>query len=269
MPNKVEKLRLDQLLVQKKIANSRERAQGLILARKIRVNGEVADKPGKMTEADSLVESIGSSNPYVSRGGLKLKKALEEFNVSAQGKAAIDVGASTGGFTDCLLQSGAAKVYAVDVGYGQLDWKLQTDERVRRLDRTNARHLKVEDIGENVDLAVIDVSFISLKLILPAVWEILKEDGDCIVLAKPQFEVGKEQMENKGIIKDPQKHRQVLEGLMDFAKTGGRAVYGLCSSPVLGQKGNREFLMHIAGAGENGELDINAIQKTVSKNTAE
>ncbi len=263
MTSKTEKLRLDQLLVQKEIASTRERAQGLILAGKIRVDGTLVDKPGKLIGVDSLVESVGELHPYVSRGGLKLELALEKFSIETKGKTAIDIGASTGGFTDCLLQNGATKVYAVDVGYGQLAWKLQTDERVHRLDRVNARHLKVEDIGESVDLAVIDVSFISLKHILPTAWRVLKEGGDCIALVKPQFEVGKDQMENKGIIKDPKKHQQVLETLIDFVKSQNHAIYGLLPSPIHGQKGNKEFLMHFAEPGREGELGIEAIQNVL------
>ncbi|PIQ99731.1 MAG: TlyA family rRNA (cytidine-2'-O)-methyltransferase [Nitrospinae bacterium CG11_big_fil_rev_8_21_14_0_20_45_15] len=264
MTRKPEKLRLDQLLVQLNIVPSREQAQGLILAGKIRVDGIPIDKPGKLISPESLVESTGELHPYVSRGGLKLELALKEFAVSAQDKIAIDIGASTGGFTDCLLQNGAVKVYAVDVGYGQLAWKLQTDERVHRLDRVNARNLTIEDIGESVELAVIDVSFISLTHILPAAWRVLKEGGDCIALVKPQFEVGKDQMENKGIIKDPKKHQQVLETLMDFAKSQHHAIYGLTTSPIHGQKGNKEFLMHFAEPGKEGELGSEAIQTVLN-----
>ena len=264
MTRKPEKLRLDQLLVQLNIVPSREQAQGLILAGKIRVDGIPIDKPGKLISPESLVESTGELHPYVSRGGLKLELALKEFAVSAQDKIAIDIGASTGGFTDCLLQNGAVKVYAVDVGYGQLAWKLQTDEPVHRLDRVNARNLTIEDIGESVELAVIDVSFISLTHILPAAWRVLKEGGDCIALVKPQFEVGKDQMENKGIIKDPKKHQQVLETLMDFAKSQHHAIYGLTTSPIHGQKGNKEFLMHFAEPGKEGELGSEAIQTVLN-----
>ncbi|NIQ00830.1 MAG: TlyA family rRNA (cytidine-2'-O)-methyltransferase, partial [Nitrospinaceae bacterium] len=175
------------------MVSSRERAQSLILAGQVRVNGEAADKPGRMVADDATIEVAGDPNPYVSRGGLKLEQALKAFGIDPAGWTAVDIGASTGGFTDCLLQHGAAKVYAVDVGYGQLDWKLQSDSRVVRLDRTNARQLKLEQVGGRpLDLAVIDVSFISLKRVLPAVFKILKTEGRWIALVKPQFEVGRD-----------------------------------------------------------------------------
>ena len=186
-------------------------------------------------------------HPFASRGGLKLEHALNTFLLPIENKTAIDIGASTGGFTDCLLQRGVSKVIAVDVGYGQLDWKLRSDPRVQSLDRTNARYLKLDDIGgQAMDLAVIDVSFISLRLILPAVVTLLKAEGDIIALVKPQFEVGKAEVENKGIIKDPRKHRQVLLDVRDSAKGLGWNLQGLVVSPVTGQKGNREFLIHLS-----------------------
>ena len=200
--------------------SSRERAQSLILAGKVRIGDTPADKPGRMVAEDADVSVAEDPNPYVSRGGLKLEEALKEFNVDPSGQKAVDIGASTGGFTDCLLQKGAVKIFAVDVGYGQLDWKLQSDERVVIIDRTNARQLSLDEVGgEPLDLAVIDVAFISLKLILPAVFKILKPCGQWIALVKPQFEVGRDEVENQGIITDLNKHVNVLLGLKQFIET--------------------------------------------------
>lgn len=211
----------------------------------MRSGDEVLDKPGRMV-AEDIPLAVEDPNPFVGRGGVKLDHALTEFKIDSQNKTALDIGASTGGFTDCLLQRGAQKVFAVDVGYGQLDWKLQSDDRVIVVDRKNARELKVEDIGgEAVDLVVIDVSFISLKLILPPAMALLKEDGNCIALAKPQFEVGKDEVENKGVILDPAKHEKVLSGLGDFVANQGWTVQGVTESPITGQKGNKEFFMHV------------------------
>jgi len=196
----------------------------------------------------------------VSRGGLKLEFALNKFNISITDKVAIDIGASTGGFTDCLIQRGIKKIFAVDVGYGQLDWKLQSDSRVITLDRKNARNLNKTDIGELVDLAVIDVSFISLKIIIPSVINILKSDGDLIALVKPQFEVGRDEVENKGIIKNPKKHLSVLVELNSFMKKKNWPITNITPSPITGQKGNREFLIHCLAKGnfriiEDGHID--------------
>ena len=187
---------------------------------------------------------LGEPQPFASRGGLKLDHALKQFHVLPCGKTAIDVGASTGGFTDCLLKNGAEKVYAVDVGYGQLVWSLRNDPRVICLDRKNARTLSKEDIGEALDLAVVDVSFISLQLVIPPLLEILKPEGDLLALVKPQFEVGKEEVENRGIIKDPDKHIRVLLNVNRFVAEKGWAVKAVTESPITGQKGNREFLVH-------------------------
>ena len=224
--------------------SSRERAQGLIFAGKVRLGDEVADKPGRMVPEDCAVTVLKELHPYVSRGGVKLAHALNVFRVSPRGKTAADIGASTGGFTDCLLQNGAQKVFAVDVGYGQLDWKLRQDERVVCLERKNVRHMTPEDFGLPMDLAVIDVSFISLKLVIPAVLKALKPGGDLIALVKPQFEVGKDEVENKGVIKDPVKHLNVLLALKAFVQKQEWVVHALAVSPIHGQKGNREFLIH-------------------------
>lgn len=224
--------------------STREKARSIILSGKVRLQDAVADKPGRLVPEDCLPVIIGEPQPFSSRGGFKLDHALKHFKVSPSGKTAIDVGASTGGFTDCLLQNDAKKVFAVDVGYGQLDWKLRNDSRVVCLDRKNARTLTEEDIGEKPDLAVIDVSFISLKLVIPPLLKILKPDAELIALVKPQFEVGKEEVENRGIIKDPAKHTRVLLELKLFIEEKGWAVKAVTESPITGQKGNREFLIH-------------------------
>ena len=210
----------------------------------MRVHDAVADKPGRLYPEDCLPVILGAPQPFASRGGLKLDHALKQFHVTPAGKTVVDIGASTGGFTDCLLQNGADKVYAVDVGYGQLVWKIRSDPRVICLDRKNARTLSKEDIGEMLDLAVIDVSFISLQLVIPPLLQILKPEGALVALVKPQFEVGKEEVENRGIIKDPAKHIRVLLELNQFIKDKGWAMKAVTESPITGQKGNREFLIH-------------------------
>ena len=204
---------------------------------------------------------MGQVHPFSSRGGLKLEHALEQFKIDVKGKIGLDIGSSTGGFTDCLLQKGAAKVYAVDVGYGQLDWKLRKDERVMCLDRTNARNLKREDLDDDPQLVVVDVSFISLRLIFPALFEILKQQGDLVALVKPQFEVGKEEIENKGIIKDPVKRTNVLLRLYKFISEKSWVLRQLRESPIQGQKGNREYLIHCNHTGAS--LDEEDIRKVV------
>lgn len=221
-------------------------------------------KAGRLFPADCAPELLGGERVFVGRGGVKLEHALREFDIQPQGETVLDVGASTGGFTDCLLQRGAQKVYAVDVGYGQLDWKLQTDPRVVVLDRQNIRYLDLQAIGQPVDLAVIDVSFISLKLVIPPVIRLLKPDGGLAALVKPQFEVGRAEVEHKGIIKDPQKHLAVLLGLRDFVQEQGWVVRGLTASPITGQKGNREFFIHCVGARPGESVGDEAIRKLVS-----
>ena len=233
----------------------------MILAGKVRLGDEVADKPGRMVSEDCPVTVLEDLHPYVSRGGLKLEHALKVFAISPRGKTAADIGASTGGFTDCLLQNGAQKVFAVDVGYGQLDWKLRKDPRVVCLERKNIRHMTPEDFGEPVDLAVIDVSFISLKLVIPPVLQALKPDGDLTALVKPQFEVGKNEVENKGIIKDPAKHLKVLLTLHAFIQEQGWIMKSLTSSPILGQKGNKEFLIHCVARDRGKSVGEGEIQK--------
>ena len=224
---------------------------------------KIADKPGSIYDLECEIRVIEDVHPYASRGGIKLEHALNEFNVSLTNKVAVDIGASTGGFTDCLLQRGIDKVFAVDVGYGQLDWKLQSDSRVIALDRKNARNLDNTDIKELVDLVVVDVSFISLKFIIPAVINILKPDGDLIALVKPQFEVGKKEVENKGIIKNPQKHLSVLVKLNSFMKKQGWPITNLTASPITGQKGNREFLIHCRAKGNSRIIEDDHIRNLI------
>jgi 23S rRNA (cytidine1920-2'-O)/16S rRNA (cytidine1409-2'-O)-methyltransferase len=241
--------------------STRERAQGLILAGKVRLGDELADKPGRKVPEDASVTILEDLHPYVSRGGLKLEHALKVFDISSKDKTAADIGASTGGFTDCLLQQGAEKVFAVDVGYGQLDWKLRQDDRVVILERKNVRTVTVADFGEAVDLAVIDVSFISLKKVIPPVLTTLKPEGDLIALIKPQFEVGKDEVENKGIIKDPAKHLSVLLAMPTLVEEQGWVLHGLTASPIFGQKGNKEFLMHCVAKNRGEQIAEEAIKK--------
>ncbi|MBE3577117.1 MAG: TlyA family RNA methyltransferase [Limnochordales bacterium] len=238
-----EKKRLDVALVEAGLLPSREAARRLILAGQVRVDGRIVDKPGTKVAPDSHLEVVGPTNPYVSRGGLKLAAALAAFPVQVAGAVALDVGASTGGFTDCLLQHGARLVYAVDVGWGQLAWKLRQDPRVRVLERTNIRYLKPEALGgERPTLATIDVSFISLRLVLPAVYGLVLPGSAVIPLIKPQFEAGRGQVGKKGVVRDPQVHREVLLKVGDFARESGFLLRGLIASPILGPEGNREFL---------------------------
>lgn len=223
----------------------------------------MVSKAGRLFPEDCAPELLGGERIFVSRGGVKLEHALREFDIQLPGQTVLDVGASTGGFTDCLLQQGAQKVYAVDVGYGQLNWKLQTDPRVVVLDRKNIRYLDLEAIGRPVDLAVIDVSFISLKLVIPPVIRLVKPGGGLVALVKPQFEVGRTEVEHKGIIKDPQKHLTVLLGLRDFVQEQGWVVRGLAVSPITGQKGNREFFIHCVSARHGESVGEEAVRKLV------
>src|SRR3990167_8964826 len=238
------KRRLDNLLLERGIVQSRERAKGLILSGDVRVNGNPVNKAGTLIDENAEIE-ITKDIPYVSRGGLKLEKAIKEFNINVKDKVAIDVGASTGGFTDCLIQYGIKKVYAVDVGYGQLAWKLRNDPRVVIIERKNVRYIKPSDIGEPVDIATIDVSFISLKLVLPVVKKLLKENGEIIALIKPQFEVGKSEVGKGGIVREKEKHEKVISEIKSFATDLGIKVLNITKSPITGQKGNVEFLIYI------------------------
>ncbi|HPL64258.1 MAG TPA: TlyA family RNA methyltransferase [Syntrophales bacterium] len=238
------KIRLDRLLVERGIAPSRERARALILAGDVFVLGEKVDKAGALVDPGAEIVLRGEDNPYVSRGGIKLKGALEFFGIRVEGMTALDVGASTGGFTDCLLQEGARKVYAIDVGYGQLAWKLRTDPRVVSIERTNIRFYTGRDIPEKVDVAAIDVSFISLRLAVPPVLQLLRDGGILLALVKPQFEAGREEVGRKGVVRDPEIHRKVLKEISGFIETSGMKIAGTCESPLTGPAGNREFFIY-------------------------
>ena len=240
------KKRLDVLLTEQGYADTRSKAQAIIMAGQVYVNGQKADKPGVSYEDTVTLEVRGQSCPYVSRGGLKLEKALRDFGVKPEGFVCSDSGASTGGFTDCLLQQGAKKVFAIDVGYGQLDWKIRSDERVVVMERTNIRYVTPEDLGEPLDLSVIDVSFISLKIVLPAIKNLLKPgQGQVLCLIKPQFEAGKEKVGKKGVVREPETHKEVLDNFVALAKELDFTILGLTFSPVKGPEGNIEFLGHL------------------------
>ena len=239
------KIRLDQYLVQHGLIQSRERAKAMIMSGVVFVNEQKVDKAGEMIKEDAKVEVRGHDIGYVSRGGLKLEKAMQCFPLTPKGKVCMDIGASTGGFTDCMLQNGATKVYAVDVGYGQLDWKLRSDERVVCMERTNARYLDRDQIPDELDFASIDVSFISLKLILPAVHRVLKEGGHGACLIKPQFEAGREKVGKKGVVRDPDVHLEVLENFLTHAKDSGFTVLDITFSPIRGPEGNIEYLGYL------------------------
>lgn len=241
----VSKERLDKLLVSRGLVQSRERARALILAGQVVVDHHTVDKAGAQVSTDVSLRLKGEDIPYVSRGGLKLEKALETFAVDVMGRIALDVGASTGGFTDCLLQRGAIRVYAVDVGYGQLAWKLRQDERVVNLERTNIRHLHAETLQEKPGLAVIDASFISLDKVLPATLALLDEQAEVVALIKPQFEVGRGAVGKGGVVRDASQHEEVVERIRHLSEELGCQVLGVTESPILGPKGNREFLIHL------------------------
>jgi 23S rRNA (cytidine1920-2'-O)/16S rRNA (cytidine1409-2'-O)-methyltransferase len=239
------KERIDKLLVDRGLAQSRERARALVMAGQVVVADHVADKAGQMVPVTAEVRLKGEPLPFVSRGGLKLEKALDEFNIDVTGLTILDVGASTGGFTDCLLQRGAGKVIAVDVGYGQLAWKLRLDERVVNLEKTNIRYLAADRLPEIPDMAVIDASFISLAKVLPNTVNLLKDAGMIIALIKPQFEVGRGAVGKGGVVRDTGKHREVIEAVRSLCQTLALDVRGVTESPILGPKGNREFLIHV------------------------
>ena len=236
------KTRLDVLLTERGLLDSRQKAQATIMSGIVFVNGQRVDKVGTAVSNDALIEIRGTTLPYVSRGGLKLEKAMQTFPLTLTGKICADIGASTGGFTDCMLQNGAKKVYAVDVGYGQLDWKLRNDARVVCMERTNARYLTHEEIPEELDFASVDVSFISLKLIFPALYGLLREGGEIACLIKPQFEAGREKVGKKGVVRDPAVHLEVLEHFLIHAKENHFTVLGITYSPIRGPEGNIEYL---------------------------
>ena len=240
------KKRLDMLLVEQGYADTRTKAQAIIMSGLVYVQGQKADKPGTSYEENVDIAVRGGGCPYVSRGGLKLEKALRDFGVKPEGYVCSDSGASTGGFTDCLLQQGARKVFAIDVGYGQLDWKIRSDPRVVVMERTNVRYVTPEQLGEPLDLSVVDVSFISLRIVLPVIKTLLKPDeGQVLCLIKPQFEAGKEKVGKKGVVRDPAVHEEVLEDFVQMVNGIGFTILGLTFSPVKGPEGNIEFLAHL------------------------
>lgn len=243
------KQRLDKLMVERGLAPSREKAQALIMAGQVVVGDHAAEKAGQQVTTGVEIRIKGELLPYVSRGGLKLAQGLDAFGIDPAGRIAIDVGASTGGFTDCLLQRGASRVYAVDVGYGQLAWKLREDARVVVMEKTNIRHLQPESLEPLPDLAVIDASFISLNLVLPPTLALLKRPAEVVALVKPQFEVGKGAVGKGGIVRDPKLHEEVLAGMERLAAELGAELLGICDSPITGADGNREFLMGLRMTG--------------------
>ena len=239
------KERLDVLLVKRNLAESREKAKAIIMAGSVFVDGEREDKAGSSFPADVRIEVKGHALPYVSRGGLKLEKALANFDVTVEGKVCTDVGSSTGGFTDCMLQSGAVKVFAIDVGRGQLDWKLRQDERVVCMEKTNIRYVTPEDIGEPVDFSSIDVSFISLTKVLGPIRGYLRSEGEIVALIKPQFEAGREKVGKKGVVREKSTHHEVIEKVAQYANTIGFEVLNIDFSPIKGPEGNIEYLIHL------------------------
>ena len=239
------KERLDILLVERGLAGSRERAKRMIMAGEVLVDGQKIDKAGTTVKAEAEIRLLGHDIPYVSRGGLKLEKAMKEFGVRLQDKAAADIGASTGGFTDCMLQNGAKKVYAIDVGYGQLAWSLRTDDRVVNLERTNFRHITEEQVPEAIDFASVDVSFISLKHIFPNLHLLLRPCGQAVCLIKPQFEAGRDKVGKKGVVREAATHLEVVERVIGMAIENGFSVLGLEFSPVKGPEGNIEYLLYV------------------------
>ena len=256
------KERLDVLLVQRGLAPSREKAKTMIMEGNVFVANQREDKAGTFFDDKVEIEVRGTTLKYVSRGGLKLEKAMNQFGLSLQGKICMDIGASTGGFTDCMLQNGAVKVYSVDVGYGQFAWKLRQDERVVCMEKTNIRYVTPEDIEDVLDFASVDVSFISLTKVLNPARELLREGGEMVCLIKPQFEAGKDKVGKKGVVRDPQVHKEVIESVIAYAKSIGFDILHLEYSPIKGPEGNIEYLVHIKKSGKTmgeGEMDVDAV----------
>lgn len=241
-----KKERLDILLVEKGICNSRERAKTNIMAGLVFVDGHRVDKAGEKVNRDAEIIFKGEELKYVSRGGLKLEKAMNEFNISLDNKVCMDIGASTGGFTDCMLQNGATKVFSVDVGYGQFAWKLRVDERVVCMERTNIRYVTPEDIGDKLDFAYIDVSFISLRTIMPAVKNLLKDNGEVVALIKPQFEAGRDKVGKKGVVREKSVHKEVVSNIANYLIENEFNIVGMSFSPIKGPEGNREYLVYFS-----------------------
>ena len=252
--------RLDVLLVKRGLSESREKAKAVIMSGIVYVDGQKEDKAGQTFADTANIEVRGSTLKYVSRGGLKLEKAMECFDVSVKDKVCMDIGASSGGFTDCMLQNGAKKVYAVDVGHGQLAWKLRNDTRVVVMEKTNIRYVKPEDIGESIDFASIDVSFISLSKVLPAAYNLLGERGEIVALIKPQFEAGREKVGKKGVVREKATHIEVIQNCFAYAKENGFFVRELEFSPVKGPEGNIEYLYHLIKSTDiDSDIDIEAV----------
>ena len=264
----MKKERLDVLMVQRNLAESREKAKALIMSGIVYVNGQKEDKAGTSFEETVQIEVRGSTLKYVSRGGLKLEKAMSRFGVQLAGKVCMDVGASTGGFTDCMLQNGAVKVYAVDVGHGQLAWKLRNDDRVICMEKTNIRYVTPEDIGDRIEFSSIDVSFISLTKVLGPVKQLLTDNGQVVCLIKPQFEAGREKVGKKGVVREKSVHLEVIEMVMDYARSIGFGILGLEFSPIKGPEGNIEYLLYLQNIlQENGGQEDNVQKITGEKTT--
>ena len=254
MAEKTEKKRLDVLVYEAGYVQSREKAKAVIMAGLVYVDNQKADKPGTVYPVTAKLEVRGGTPKYVSRGGFKLEKAMQSFPIDLKGKITMDIGASTGGFTDCMLQNGAVKVYSVDVGYGQLDWKLRNDSRVVNLERTNVRYITQEQVPDKIDFFSVDVSFISLKLVLPAARKLMAENAQAVCLIKPQFEAGRENVGKKGVVRDPRVHKQVVESITSFCLENGFDVLGLDYSPIKGPEGNIEYLIYLNKTDEQGVL---------------
>lgn len=260
----IEKKRLDCLIFERGLAESREKAKIMIMMGNVYVDNQKSDKPGTMLPAETNIEIRGETMRYVSRGGLKLEKAMKLFPIDLNDKITMDIGASTGGFTDCMLQNGAKKVYSIDVGYGQLAWKLRTDERVINLERTNVRYITVEQVPDLVDFFSVDVSFISLCLVLPVARRFMAENGQAVCLIKPQFEAGREKVGKKGVVREESTHVEVIQKIADFVLTNGFSILGLTFSPVKGPEGNIEYLIYLQKSGTPASVDLN-IQELVKK----
>lgn len=259
------KERLDVLLTNRGLATSREKAKALIMAGLVYVDGQKEDKAGTVFDEEADIEVRGNVLPFVSRGGLKLDKAIKVFPIELKDAVCMDIGASTGGFTDCMLQNGAKKVFSIDVGRGQLDWKLRNDERVVCMEKTNFRYVTVEDLGQQPDFASCDVSFISLKLILPVAYTILKEQGEMVCLIKPQFEAGREKVGKKGVVRDPKVHEEVVNEIVSFAKNTGFHILGLSFSPIKGPEGNIEYLLYMSKGDIEGKDSIEESKELITK----
>ena len=263
-----EKIRLDVALYERGMAESREKAKALIMAGQVYVNNVKSTKAGVNIKEGDCLEVRGDKMPYVSRGGYKHEKAVKEFGLTLQNSVCMDIGASTGGFTDCMLINGASKVYSIDVGYGQLAWKLRTDERVVNMERTNFRYVTHNEIPEEIDFASVDVSFISLKLIIPVMHSLLKNGGQAVCLIKPQFEAGKDKVGKKGVVRDLQTHIDVIDSIYNYVLENGFSVLNLDYSPIKGPQGNIEYLIYIEKT-DTPESKINVTPEEVAKNSHE